>query len=89
MMRMTVEEARQIGESMLKVDRDLFIKVLEIAKGMEDMRKEDLGPMTLALAIMGASKVDPRDEGVAKELTDALAVVNKAEREWRLRRRMN
>lgn len=88
-MRMTIEEARQIGESMLKVDRDLFLKVLEIAKKVEDMRKEDLGPMTLALAIMGASKVDPRDEGVARELTDALTVVSKAEREWRLMRRMN
>lgn len=88
-MRMTIEEARMIGESMLKVDRELFATVLEIAKRVDGMRKDDLGPMTLALAIMGASKVNPRDEGMARELTDALTVVDKAEKEWRLMRRMN
>jgi hypothetical protein len=44
--------------------------------------------MTLALAIMGVAKAtDPKE--LSGELTDALALVSKAEREWRMKRKMN
>ena len=88
-MRMTVEEARQIGEAMLRIDRQLFEKSLEAARKAEGMRQEDLGPMTLVVAIMGISKVNPRDEGFAAEMTDALALIDKAEKQWRLMRKMH
>ena len=67
-MRMTVEEARQIGEAMLRIDRQLFEKSLDAARKVEEMRPQDLGPMTLVLAIMGISKVNPRDEEFAAEI---------------------
>lgn len=88
-MRMTIEEARQIGEAMLRIDRQLFEKSLEAARKAEGMRKEDLGVMSLVIAIMGISKVNPRDEGFASEMTDALALIDKAEKQWRLMRKMN
>lgn len=88
-MRMTVEEARQIGEAMLRIDRQLFEKSLDAARKVEEMRPQDLGPMTLVLAIMGISKVNPRDEGFAAEMTDALALIDKAETTWRMMRKMN
>ncbi len=88
-MRMTIEEARQIGEAMLRIDRQLFEKSLEVARKVEEMRPQDLGVMTLAIAILGVSRVNPRDEGFAAEMTDALAVIDKAEKQWRLMRKMN
>jgi hypothetical protein len=88
-MRMTVEEARQIGEAMLRIDRQLFEKSLDAARKVEEMRPQDLGPMTLVLAILGISKVNPRDEGFAAEMTDALALIDKAETTWRMMRKMN
>jgi hypothetical protein len=88
-MRMTVEEARQIGEAMLRIDRQLFEKCLDAARRVEEMRPQDLGVMTLALGVMGVSKVNPRDPGFAAELTDALALVDKAETTWRMMRKMN
>lgn len=88
-MRMTVEEARQIGEAMLRIDRQLFEKSLDAARKVEEMRPQDLGPMTLVLAIMGISKVNPRDEGFAAEMTDALALIDKAETTWRMMMKMN
>lgn len=88
-MRMTVEEARQIGEAMLRIDRQLFEKSLDAARKVEEMRPQDLGPMTLAIAILGISKVDPRDEGLAAEMTDAFALIDKAETTWRMMRKMN
>lgn len=88
-MRMTVEEARQIGEAMLRIDRQLFEKSLDAARKVEEMRPQDLGPMSLVLAIMGISKVNPRDEGFAAEMTDALALIDKAETTWRMMRKMN
>lgn len=88
-MRMTVEEARQIGEAMLRIDRQLFEKSLDAARKVEEMRPQDLGPMTLVLAIMGISKVNPRDEGFAAEMTNALALIDKAETTWRMMRKMN
>jgi hypothetical protein len=88
-MRMTVEEARQIGETMLRIDRELFEKSLDAARRAEGMRPQDLGPMTLVVAIMGVSKVNPRDPGFAAEMTDALALIDKAEKTWRMMRKMN
>lgn len=88
-MRMTIEEARQIGEAMLRIDRQLFEKSLDAARRVEEMRPQDLGPMTLAIAILGISKVNPHDEGLAAEMTDALALVDKAETTWRMMRKMN
>lgn len=88
-MRMTIEEALQIGEAMLRIDRQLFEKSLDAARRVEGMRPQDLGPMTLAIAVLGVSKVDPRDEGLAAEMTDALALVGKAETTWRMMRKMN
>lgn len=79
--KMTVNDARQIGLGKLKVDRPLFDKCMEVAKGME-VRAEDLGAMTLALALMGASKADRSDKGLKNELMDALEIVSRAEKEW-------
>lgn len=86
---MTIEEAREIGAALLKVDRGLFEKSLEAARRVEGMRPEDLGPMSLVLAVMGVSKVNPNDSGIERELGDALDLINKAEIAWRLQRKMN
>jgi hypothetical protein len=86
-MRMTIEEARQIGTAMLKVDRDLFDKSLEAARKVDGMRQEDLGPMSLVLAVMGVSKVNPNDPGIERELGDALDLIDKAEKAWRLQQK--
>jgi hypothetical protein len=83
-MKLTLEEARQLGAAKLWIDRALFDKSLEVAKGLDGMRREDLGPMTLALAILGVSKAHVSDQGLAAELTDALALVAKAEEAWRM-----
>jgi hypothetical protein len=84
---MTIEEAREIGAAMLKVDRDLFEKSLEAARRVEGMRKEDLAPMALILAVMGVSKVNPNDPGIERELGDAVDLIGKAEQAWRLQQK--
>jgi len=81
---MNVNEARQIGESKLRVSKPLFEKSMEVAKAM-DVEARHMGPMTLALAIMGVSRAH-QSEDLTAELTDALALVSKAENEWRMER---
>lgn len=85
-MPMTLSEARQVGAEKLKITRPLFDRALEAAKAMK-VRPQDLGPMTLALALMGVVKANTSDRGLEAELTDALAVVSKAETEWSMERR--
>ncbi len=82
-MGMSLNDARQIGEQKLRIDKALFLKALEAAKQME-VRPKDYGPMTLALAILGISKAHKSSDGLEAELTDALALVAQAEKEWRM-----
>lgn len=79
--RMTIGDARQIGEQKLRIDRGLFDKCLEQAKAMNVLPR-DQGAMTLALALLGTSKAHQSDQGLQAELTDALEVVGRAEKEW-------
>jgi hypothetical protein len=88
-MRMTVEEARQIGESMLKIDRALFEKSLDKARKISTMQPKDLAPMALVLAILGQSGVNPADGKLPEEIGDAIDLIDKAEKAWRLMRRAN
>ena len=87
-LRMTIEEAREVGATQLKIDRELFKTSLEAARRVEGMRQEDLGPMALVLAVMGVSKVDPNDRGIERELGDAVELVGKAEQAWRLQQKV-
>lgn len=82
--KMTLQEAQMIGQSKLSMDDRLFTKCFQAAKEMPDMKPEHLPPMTLALGIMGYAKAHAEPEKIASELTDALALVAKAEREWRM-----
>jgi hypothetical protein len=85
-MPLTVTEARQLGQAKLNIDTGLFDRSLQAAKDM-DARPQDLGPLTLALALMGVAKaVDPED--LTGELTDALKLVSQAETEWELERQL-
>lgn len=84
---MTLEEARKIGESRLQIDRRLFDRCLHSARILVDQEKgpqTDIPVMTLALAILGVSKAHKSDEGLNAELTDALSLVAKAEKDWLL-----
>ena len=80
---MTLNEARDIGQSKLKIDAPLFQKCVEEAKKME-VEAQHLGPMALAIAIMGVSKAQTTDMGLQHEMRDALNIVSQAEREWRM-----
>ena len=79
---MTLNEARRIGADKLKLHGDVMDKALEVAKKME-VKPEHAGPMMLALAIMGVAKATDPEE-LSGELTDALSLVSKAEKEWRM-----
>lgn len=78
---MTMAEARQIGEQKLRLHPEVMRKAAQVAQQME-VKREHLPPMILALSVMGVAKAtDPKElEG---ELTDALALVSQAEKEWR------
>lgn len=80
---MNLIEARQIGMHILSIDKKLFDKCKAAAEEM-GVKAADMGPMCLALGIMGYAKAGK--DNIEGELTDALALVAKAEREWRLRR---
>jgi len=84
---MNMNEAVQIGTEILQLPKKVIAKAHAVAKEMA-VDPRHLGPMTLALAIMGVAKAtDPKE--LSGELTDALALVSKAEREWRMKRKMN
>lgn len=85
-MPMTINDARQIGESKLRISRPLFDKSFELAKRM-GVRPQDLGPMTLALAILGVVKANKSDRGLEAEMHDALVLVSRAETEWNMERK--
>ena len=80
---MTVGEARQLGAAKLNVDRELFDACFRVAQRLDGARAQDMGPVTLALAVMGAAKAQDSDE-LENELGDALDLVGMAEKEWRL-----
>lgn len=74
-------DARRIATFKLSWDQKFFNKCKSAADEM-GVASEHMGPMVLALGIMGLAKVDKKEmEG---ELTDALALVAKLEKEWRL-----
>ena len=79
---MTLNEARAIGASKLNIPDGLFKKCVEAAHEMA-VDGRHLGPMALALGIMGIAKATDAAE-IEGELTDALALVSKAEKEWRM-----
>ena len=81
-MPLTPNEARELGMSKLNITPELFAKCFEVAREM-GVTGMDLGPMTLALAKMGVARAfDPRE--MESEMYDALALVSRAENEWRL-----
>lgn len=84
---LTLNEARDVGQSKLNIDRALFEKCLEEAKKME-VEAQHQGPMALAIAIMGLSKAQLTDIGLQNEMRDALNIVSQAENEWRLGQKM-
>lgn len=79
---MTMKEAQAIGIDKLKLHPKVLHKAALVAQEMGVERKH-MPPMILALAIMGVAKATNREE-IEGELTDALALVSKAEREWRM-----
>lgn len=79
---MNLNEARQIGAEKLRLSRDVMDKALEAAIQM-GVIPVHRGPMMLALAIMGVAKAHQAEE-LSGELTDALALVSRAEAEWRM-----
>ena len=87
-MKMTMEEARQISGEILGLPDPVFQRAMIAAKEMPEMKAEHWPPMTMALAIMGIGKAHEAED-IASELTDALALVSKAENEWRTKRRTN
>jgi hypothetical protein len=80
---MRIEDAREIGAAKLNLSPDQFNRFMEQAKRME-VKKDDMGPMTLALAVLDAADAHKSDIGLHAELQDALIVVQQAEQEWRL-----
>ena len=83
---MNINEARQIGYDKLNIPKTLFEKGLETAKEM-GVIPQHRGPMSLALCLLGVSEAH-KSEDMTAELTDALALVSKAETEWRMEMRV-
>lgn len=82
---MNLNEAMQIGTQKLKLRPEILMKAKEAAKEM-GVLPAHMPPMMLALAIMGVAKaVDP--EELSGELTDALALVSRAEKEFEMEKR--
>jgi len=82
---MTLEEARSIGASELRIGDALFMDSLKLVKIMK-VSSEAYGPMTLAIAIMRMAGVQQPEEA-QKELMDALSLVGKAEKGWTLKQK--
>jgi hypothetical protein len=77
---MNLNKAWQIAEQKFGWDRNMFQRCVAVAKEM-DVDAQHLGPMGLAIGIMGVAKAhDPKE--IEGELTDALALVAKAEKEY-------
>ena len=82
---MNLNDARQIGESKLNIGRELFMRSRAVAKEM-GVIPAHMGPMTLCLALLGVTKAH-ESEDMAAEMTDAMALISKAENEWRMEMR--
>jgi hypothetical protein len=81
-MPLTIDEARRLGSAKLGVAQSVFDKALQHAKDIAQ-RPQDVGPLALAMAIMGIAKVrDPKE--IESEMVDALQLIDKAEKEWRM-----
>jgi uncharacterized UPF0146 family protein len=79
-----LQEAKEVGRLKLNLADDVMDKALEVC-GQMGVIPEHRPPMMLALAILGVAKAHRADE-LAGELTDALALVSRAEREWTMER---
>jgi len=81
--KMNMNKARRIGMAKLKIDRGLFDRC-KVACQRIDVQAEDLPVMTLALGVLGLADLKQSDMGeeLAGELTDALSVISKAEKEF-------
>lgn len=86
-MPMTLNEAREIGAAKLNIDRALFDKCLVQAKRMR-VEADDLGPMALAIGLLGVSRADKSDIGLRNEMLDAMDVIRQAENEWRMQQKI-
>ena len=84
---MTLIEARMIAHSMLNMDKRVFDKAKAICEE-RDVAPNHMGPMTLAFAIMGLARAVGDSDKIRGELTDALALVAKAEKQWRLQQKV-
>ena len=84
---MTLIEARMIAHSMLNMDKRVFDKAKAICEE-RDVAPSHMGPMTLAFAIMGLARAVGDSDKIRGELTDALALVAKAEKQWRLQQKV-
>jgi hypothetical protein len=84
--QMTIEEAKTIATEILKIPGPVFERAKRAAKDMSQMKAEHWPPMSVALALLGVAK-SHEVEDMEGELTDALALVGKAENEYRLRLR--
>ena len=79
---MTLTEAYRIGQEKLGLKKPLMDKALEVVDQMNP-EKAHRPPLMLAFAIMGVAKATDPEE-LSSELTDALALVSKAEGLWRM-----
>jgi len=79
---MNLNKAREIGRRKLNLPDKVMQKAHEVAKDMAH-ESQHVPVMTLALAMMGVTgAVDP--EELSGELTDALALISMAEKEFDL-----
>lgn len=81
---MTLNDARRIGYDMFGWDKRFFDKCKAAAEEMQ-VHPQHMGPMCLAIGVMGFAKVGK--ENIEGELTDALSLVAKAEHVWQLKQK--
>lgn len=84
-MALSIEQARELGRSKLRIDNDVFNLASSVADEME-VKGENRPAMILAIAILKLSRVDMQSQHLEGELRDALALVQVAEKEWKLER---
>jgi hypothetical protein len=83
--QLTLKEAHELGKTKLGITDDLFNTCVQKARRVQGMRPGDLSIMSLAFALMGLAKVDVKNiDSFQRELTDALSLIAKAEKEWRM-----
>ena len=82
---MRIDDAYRIGSSKFNLEPHMMTKCREVAEEM-GVLPQHMGPMMLALAIMGISKAVTQED-LSGELTDALQLVSMAEKEYNMDRK--